>query len=562
MKQLVVGSAAVIATLGFLSPSVAGVILPAEGSPLNYLHVRFRWEPSEFFGDPNALYQLVLVVDNGNEDPFAGAPIVLNLAFPGLDPHETIVTTGLEFGKDYAWHVRGFLYDPQPWGPTHRFSTVPLPDYVPELAVTSPAGVGEIEPGVTLVGGIFSQAGNVPDSGGLFLGIEESGRIIWHHTVFPRGFGPDLRLVDNGRIQWVGAGDRAYETTLSGDIIWASPELFLPDPKNHPAEFENKVHHDCFPMPNGDRMVMFYVWQDVERDGQKQRWRGDRIVVLDRQTNEEVWSWSTFDHFSTLDFDETVMSAPLPTGEYNWTHSNAVVYNEADNSVYLSTRNLSRITRIDYATGDIIWNAGFDMPSGETDFGDNLFSFEHGHEVLPNGNVVLFDNGNRRDHMDQTPKTGVSKAIEIEITGNPPSDASIVWEWTVPAYNAFLGDADRQPGGNTLVTTGGVATVVEVDANSQVVWNLEIVAGGAPLWAIYRAERVASLILDTPADTDGDWDVDLLDFGRAQACFTGAGPAGLDFPCSLSDVDGDDDVDLDDVAVLIDTSTGPLRPGM
>ena len=62
--------------------------------------------------------------------------------------------------------------------------------------------------------------------------------------------------------------------------------------------------------------------------------------------------------------------------------------------------------------------------------------------------MVLFDNGNRRD------VPGISKAIEIEFTGAPPTSAAITWEWTLPGYSAFLGDADRLPGGNTLVTAG------------------------------------------------------------------------------------------------------------
>lgn len=536
----------------------ADILRPVDNAVLNYLHVPFRWEPIDFGGDPNALYQLILVEDNGSEDPFINVPIVLNLAIPGADAPRLIAAEGLEFGKSYAWRVRGFLYDPFPWGPTQRFTTEPLPEWFPDVTATTTGQPEDVEPGLTLVGGVLSQSGNIPGAGGLFFAVESSGRVIYHFTSVPRGFGPDLRLLDNGRIQWVGAGDRAYETTLSGAVAWASPELIQTDPINYPAEFENDVHHDCLEMPNGDKMTIIYEYHDVVRDNETQRWKGDRIVVYDRHTGEEVWSWSTFDYFSTLDFDPTVMSSPSPPGDYNWTHSNAVVYDETDNSVYLSSRVLSRITKIDYATGDIIWMMGFDMPSGDVEFGDNLFSFQHGHEILPNGNIVMYDNGNRRDHIDHNAQTGVSKAIEVQITDGTPPTASIVWEWQAPAYSSFLGDADRQPGGNTLVTSGASATVTEVDADSNVVWELSFDDGGAPGWAIYRADRIPSLILDTPGDTDGDWDLDLHDFGRAQTCFTGPGPSALQFPCTLSDVDNDDDVDLNDLGELVDRRTGPL----
>ncbi len=185
---------------------------------------------------------------------------------------------------------------------------------------------------------------------------------------------------------------------------------------------------------------------------------GSRIVELDRTDNQVVWEWNPFDHYSTLDFDPTTMENPgvgganFP-GAYDWTHQNAVIYDAGENSVYTSTRQLSRVTRIDYATGDIVYNMGFAMPSGETDFGDNLFSFQHAPELQANGNMLLFDNGNRRDHIDQTAETGVSKAVEVAFNGIPPTGASIVWEWTLPDYAGFLGDACRLPGGTTLVTS-------------------------------------------------------------------------------------------------------------
>ena len=72
-------------------------------------------------------------------------------------------------------------------------------------------------------------------------------------------------------------------------------------------------------------------------------------------------------------------------------------YNPADNSVYYSAKHFSRITRIDFATGQIVYNMGQDMPSGDTTFGDGLFHHQHAPEMLPNGNMLIFDNGNDRE---------------------------------------------------------------------------------------------------------------------------------------------------------------------
>lgn len=535
----------------------ATVILPREGATLNYTHVQFRWEPVDFFfGGPGESYQLWVVEDNGNKDPFQGEPAVINYGHADSLTPRVVITEGLEFGKSYAWRVRGFAYDPLQWGPTHRFSIGELPEHVPAMTVTVPENAGPVQPGITLLGGMFSFAGNLPPGQVLIMAVDETGQPVWHRLV-GFAFGNDVRMLENGRLLWID-GDQAMEATINGSVLWASPEPVQTDPKNHPDEYDNRVHHEAFPMPNGNVLAVTYTWQDVWRDDEWQRWRSDRIVEFDRKTNEIVWEWNEFDYLSTLDFDETTMLEPTGDGDYNWTHTNAAIYNEADNSVYLSCRHLNRIVCIDYDTKDINYMMGFTSPSGEVDFGDNLFSFQHSPQMLPNGNMIVYDNGNRRDHVDQTNETGVTKAIEIAFSGGErPTNASIVWEYTLPDYNSFVGDADRLSNGNTLVVSGVQGEVIEVDSAAQEVWRISTDDGGFPAWGIYRAERISSLIVDTPGDIDGDWDLDLIDFGGLQDCFTGPGPASLAFPCTLSDLDDDDDVDHDDLELFVDGTTGP-----
>jgi hypothetical protein len=198
------------------------------------------------------------------------------------------------------------------------------------------------------------------------------------------------------------------------------------------------------------------------------------------------------------------------------------------------------------------------MPSGDVDFGDNFFSFQHAPENPPNGNMLLYDNGNRRDHMDQT---GVTKVVEIAFTGNPPTDASIVWEHTVPVYTSTIGDADRQPGGNTLITAGRAVLLIEVDPSGTEVWRLELPLRH-PNYLIYRSERIASLLVDAPSDTDGDG---LTDYVDNCADHTNLDQTDTDGDTLGDDCDHDDDTLLDvyeaGTGVFVsetDTGTDPL----
>ena len=191
---------------------------------------------------------------------------------------------------------------------------------------------------------------------------------------------------------------------------------------------------------------------------------------------------------------------------------------------------------------------GFDMPSGDTDFGDNLFSFEHAPQMLPNGNMMVYDNGNRRDHEDQTNETGITKAIELAFSGgDPPTWAAIVWEYTLPEYHPFFGDADRLPGGNTLVTGGTTATLHEVDPATSEVWRLQAIGTEIPVSFIYRSERIPELVvvLNT-TDLDGDGTVGIADL---LILFAEWGPCADCDNCP-ADLNGDCTVGIGDLLTL------------
>jgi len=545
---VVYASAALIAA----APSEA-LILPPDGIELNHIHVQFEWAA---VGGADQ-YQLIVVVDDGAGDPFAGATPVVDTTVAAAAPR-AVVTSSLQFGEDYAWHARAIISgSPQAWDATHRFTTAVLPAYMPTLSIT--LGSGTPEPGLTLFN-ISSRNGTIPN--GFAVAVDLAGDPVWFLEV--TNYIGDLRLLDNGRLL-LGFGSRAWELMLNGQIAWASPD-----------DSDLDVHHEAFPMPNGNVLMAVQEYQDVLRDSELQSWRGDRFVEIDRTTKQVVWEWNTFDHLSTLDFDDTVMQTPSvtqppPNGSYYWTHSNAVIYNPLDDSVYVSIRHLSRVVRIDYATGNVVYQMGFgppSMPSGDVDFGDNLFSFQHAPELLPNGNMVLYDNGNRRDHIDQTNQTGVTKAIELQFTGTPPTGASIVWEWTLPAFNGAVGDADRLPGGNTLVTAGPSAKLYEVDAAGSEVWRLEL-PSGLPTYSIYRAERIPALIVDVPGDTDGDSLADVVDNCPDVSNLAQADTDGdtIGNACDDSDSDTDDDglpdfVETDTGVFISANNTGsdPLLP--
>jgi hypothetical protein len=82
----------------------------------------------------------------------------------------------------------------------------------------------------------------------------------------------------------------------------------------------------------------------------------------------------------------------------------------------------------------------------------------HGHHLLDDGTFVLFNNG----------ENDVSHIIELKVNATPGSfSATPVKDYTDNVTSGTLGDVQRLPGGNTLVTYSGDGTIVELDRN----WN-------------------------------------------------------------------------------------------
>ena len=192
---------------------------------------------------------------------------------------------------------------------------------------------------------------------------------------------------------------------------------------------------------------------------------GDGVVRLD-VSGREVWRWSVFDHTDeippedmspmTCSFFENYFGA----GTINWTHANSVYPVPGEDAVIVSFRNINRVVKIDTVSGDVLWQMGpgmdFELESG------SWFSIQHDAQILPNGNLLLYDN-----HYAVTPTW--SRGLEIAFD-ETTFEAQIVWEsYTGPS--AVLGTIDRLDDGTTLMSTGTACTVEFADQSGNQIWR-------------------------------------------------------------------------------------------
>ena len=246
--------------------------------------------------------------------------------------------------------------------------------------------------------------------GGVMLEADWDGNILWEH--------------------WDPDHHHDARRTASGGAIYLTVEPV-------PPEMAERVKGG---VPGTDRGGM---WADV-------------VVEVDA-AGERVWEWHALEH---LDFEKDQVTFNDLRDE--WSHGNTVVPLPDGNpvsgygaSVMVSFRNISTVAIIDKASGEFTWKLGYDV-----------LSQQHDPNLLPNGNVLIFDNGSHRHNL----ALPFSRVIEVD-----PRTNEIVWDYQdSPAYNFFspyISGARRLPNGNTLITEGMFGRMFQVTKDGEVVWE-------------------------------------------------------------------------------------------
>src|SRR5262249_12068828 len=89
----------------------------------------------------------------------------------------------------------------------------------------------------------------------------------------------------------------------------------------------------------------------------------------------------------------------------------------------------------------------------------------HGHHLTPDGHFLFFNNNGPA----ATGGTGQERILDL-VLDETSGTATQVWEYENPdGHSAFLGDAERLPNGNALVTYSMSGLVQEVDPSGKVV---------------------------------------------------------------------------------------------
>jgi len=261
-------------------------------------------------------------------------------------------------------------------------------------------------------------------------------------------------------------------------------------------EVPGNLHHDVAELEDGSLVVPV-------RD-EARRYRG-RAVVFDSilQISPDGGTstlWSSYDQLETLRGihargELETLPSPRILAHYLWRwlrgkginrhdyyHLNAVevlgqtTLGQRDGrfragNLLISLRNADTIAILDRETLEPVWH-----------WGEGVLELPHDPTWLPEGRLLVFDNGTRR---------GYSRVLEVD-----PETEEIVWRYPPEGSHSlnseWRGSSQRLPGGNTLICESERGHVLEVTPEGRVVWefwNPEL--GDKGRKRIYRFTRLA-----------------------------------------------------------------------
>ena len=323
-------------------------------------------------------------------------------------------------------------------------------------------------PGCTLFTTMASDGFNLIDAGGEMVHrwLPPERTKAYYATGLPNG-NLLAQCTDGTEAGGTGGGRASVVVELDWDsrVVW---------------RYDNSVlHHDHHRRENGNTILI--TFDRLDRETSAALAGGDPGIPGGEILSENLievtpdgaiaWQWRAHEHL-----DRQIDRFQPERGE-QWLHCNAVE-ELPDGNILASFNTLSKVVIIDKASGDVSWR----LNPGTT-------SSQHNPTMLANGNILMFDNGSRRNY---------SRILEIR-----PADQQIAWEYAGNPRDCFfsqnISGAQRLPNGNTLVCEGRSARLFEVTPDKEVVWEylspFTVDNQGQVSRAVFRAHRYA---VDSP----------------------------------------------------------------
>jgi hypothetical protein len=259
-------------------------------------------------------------------------------------------------------------------------------------------------------------------------------------------------------------GDLIALYTAIGDTPWGYGIAKLNAKSEVIWKYLAHAHHDFEIDAAGNIHVLTQQVRETELPGfaHLPKPRIDDFIVTLSRDGREIASTSLMEMFAKSPYGRRLYFASresVNSGDY--LHANSLdvlkepvpgIPGSHAGQVLISFREVSTVALVDEERQEIVW-----AQSGP-------WVRQHDAQLLPSGNVLLFDNeGSTSGH-------GVSRVIEFQ-----PATSRIVWSYAgregEPLESISRSSETRLSNGNTLIVESMAGRVIEVAPNGDIVWE-------------------------------------------------------------------------------------------
>ena len=348
-----------------------------------------------------------------------------------------------------------------------------------------PVGVEKSDSNQMADGWTFIMAGSLQ---GYTYAIDETGAVRWILSEKGLGAAGSLLPLSNGN--YLIGGDKSFgqyykynlfELNMTGQII---NEYLV-----------NGYHHDAKELPNGNLLIFA---NNINGDVVE-----DTMYEIERSTGAILHTWDLNSYFNVGNYNNAgqhVSDVNYGSDTHDWLHTNGMEYDESTNSVLISARHQDAVFSMSLETGNINWilsNPDDLWPEYLeekllTPTGDN-FEWQYGQHnisLLPNGDIMMFDNGDYRSkNTDEVlPATqGYSRAVVYRIDKENMT-VSQVWQFgkelgSTPMA-AYVSSSQYLGENHYLIDFGGIVK----DSNGNATYNIMDGIQGSSQSQIYEVK--------------------------------------------------------------------------
>jgi len=294
---------------------------------------------------------------------------------------------------------------------------------------------------------------------------------------------------------------RKYGNAPAGWVDFTRPFLWNVETGHTvtvPFKGRGFLHHDMEFSPLTNTFLAPHRWVDKVKGSPSFNVLFDDIYEIDL-AGRVVWSFEGAKHIPYVPGqwsprgkhpDSDCVDFRIPWCRDHM-HGNTVFWDQEEGVVYYNAKHTDSFWKIRKADGKVLWAMGrygnmtlLDQSGRRL---KKLFEKAHGLERIGPDHFLLFDNVYQQH--------GVPASRWLEITVDPVKKVAQehrYWVAPPPRFAHQMGDADRLPNGNTVMSITSTDHITEATPEGTIAWELILPApphGKGGKWWIYQVER-------------------------------------------------------------------------